>query len=153
LPDRDERVEPEPLRLLAERPRADDDRLDAGELPFRVVREGGEEEFRDDHPEDRVAEELEALVARVVRGLARRVGQRLAEERGVLEPVADRLLARDQSVRHCPGALPSVLRIVPEAARRTRSERAARGPSGSFGPRGPRSGSGPARRREGNEMM
>src|SRR6185369_5680923 len=65
--------------------RRDDDGLHRRELAFLVAGEVVEEMFADHVAEDRVSQELEALVAGEVLVLRRRVGHRLDGQTGILE--------------------------------------------------------------------
>ena len=84
------------FREPSERRRRHDRCLDLRLLPFVVLRELAEEQIGDDEAEHGVAEELERLVvehaAAGVLVHARPVCQRVFEEPGIPEPVADPVL-------------------------------------------------------------
>jgi len=98
LADLERVIEPEPLRLRREGVRGDDHRLDLGQLPLGEIIEEVEEELGHHEAEDGVPEELHPLVAGVVDRLDRGVGERLQEMVGILEGVADPLLARFEAL-------------------------------------------------------
>src|SRR5262249_31179385 len=91
LPEQDARAESDLARDLRERTRVHDPGPHLGELPFGQVREASEHVVGDDDAEDRVAEELEALVRLVTTVLRapRTVRQRSPQQRPVAEAVRD----------------------------------------------------------------
>ncbi len=94
-----ELVESEFGRDLGARVPAHHAGLDLGHVPFLEVGVGAEEVFADHQAKDRVAQELQTLVALEARISHRGVGQSAVQQRSVLELVTEHALRFRQAIR------------------------------------------------------